>query len=408
MHLLVQNFLQTNNFIDLAKQHGVYASFNKTFTKCSLNYDQIEAKNSDKLACQCRGVILSKEDLSPFGADKESSEFSIPGNTKIISRGFDRFFNYGDGEDLIDWNNISVFEKLDGTCTFCYYCPISNNWHIATRSSPEADIPLSINKYTFRSLFEKALAETTSKSFEDFCKGLDKDYTYIYELTTPINLVVVKYDDYKIHLLGVRNLTTQKEELNLSNFANGVPVVPHYNMQTINDVLKYTSEINPIQHEGVVVRDFNYHRTKVKSPAYVLAHRTIGSLVSSDRARLALVLTDKLDDVKPMLPLSIFDELMELQGRLLNLYKYNDQKFNEFVVKLNQFKNDPDYSSWSDQKIFASIVKGDKTIFETYMFSRFRNACSSFKDFASKQKKDNEYCKVFIDGIINQLEIVHK
>ena len=61
--LLVQKFLETKTFGDLARDHGVYASFSKSGHKFSLNYDQIEARESDPLSQQCRGLILALKEL---------------------------------------------------------------------------------------------------------------------------------------------------------------------------------------------------------------------------------------------------------------------------------------------------------------------------------------------------------
>ena len=73
--LLVQKYLETHTFGDLAKEHGVYASFSKSGHKFSLNYDQIEAKESDPLAQECRGLILACED----GTSLSSQALALPG-----------------------------------------------------------------------------------------------------------------------------------------------------------------------------------------------------------------------------------------------------------------------------------------------------------------------------------------
>ncbi len=64
--LLVQKYLETHSFANLAAEHGVYASFSKSGHKFSLNYDQIEAKESDPLAQECRGLILSALDGTSY------------------------------------------------------------------------------------------------------------------------------------------------------------------------------------------------------------------------------------------------------------------------------------------------------------------------------------------------------
>lgn len=60
----IQQYLLTHSFNDLAKDHGIYPGFGKKDkrdnTKFSLNYDQIESKNSNPLTHECRGLILRR------------------------------------------------------------------------------------------------------------------------------------------------------------------------------------------------------------------------------------------------------------------------------------------------------------------------------------------------------------
>lgn len=60
--LLVQDFLETKTFKQLEEIHGVFASFSKDGRKFSLNYGMLEAKDSDILAQQCRGLVLRMSD----------------------------------------------------------------------------------------------------------------------------------------------------------------------------------------------------------------------------------------------------------------------------------------------------------------------------------------------------------
>src|SRR5574338_1296815 len=89
MKLLVQEYLETHTFGDLAREHGVYASFSKSGHKWSLNYDQIEAKESNPLAQECRGLVLSSNGLvhTPVIVPgvKPSYDDICPGKTTILA-----------------------------------------------------------------------------------------------------------------------------------------------------------------------------------------------------------------------------------------------------------------------------------------------------------------------------------
>lgn len=230
--LLVQKYLEQHSFADLAKEHGIYASFSKSGHKWSLNYDQIEARENDELAQECRGLILScwegqslrelADEGIRVGKDKDgqatligklSYDWITPGKTKVIAYPMRRFFNYGQGAAAeIDWSdpNLSILEKLDGTLCIVYYDPFTNQWCVATRAVPEADLIMDNGLYTFRTLFEKALQETIALSsyaglsFEEYTAMLNKEITYCYELTTPLNRIVVSYSDYRITLIAAR------------------------------------------------------------------------------------------------------------------------------------------------------------------------------------------------------------
>src|SRR5574338_666430 len=219
MKLLVQEYLETHTFGDLAREHGVYASFSKSGHKWSLNYDQIEAKESDPLAQECRGLILALEDGSPVIATGTTGfatrDATCPGKTTILAYPMKRFFNYGQGAAAeINWSDpgLAVLEKLDGTLCIVYYDKFTDQWCVATRSVPEADLLMDNGIYTFRTLFEKALYDTTGGlPFEQFAAILDKNITYSFELTTPYNRIVVAYPECRITLLAARKLSSLKE-----------------------------------------------------------------------------------------------------------------------------------------------------------------------------------------------------
>ena len=127
--LLVQEYLKTHTFGDLIKDHGVYPSFSKSGRKFSLNYDQIEAKENDPLAQECRGLILAPVDGQPVYCEldlngKRHYENVGPGETVILAYPMKRFFNHGQGSAAeINWHDpkLAVLEKLDGTLCIVYH-----------------------------------------------------------------------------------------------------------------------------------------------------------------------------------------------------------------------------------------------------------------------------------------------
>jgi len=298
MTTLVQKFLRERSLAELEAEHGVKARV--AGHKFSLNYDQIEAKDSDPLAQECRGLILTPVQGSIV------TEAPL-GETRILARPFNRFFNLGQEAAApvdLDHPETCFYEKMDGTLTILYFDDVVEKWHVATRGVPEADLPIDgFGQYTFRTLFEHACRDTTGRDFKDFVRYLDVQSTYIFELTTPMNRIVVDYQDYKITLLGARARETGVEfdPVDLAPVLE-VPHAPVYRFGSLQAMVDFVSSRNPQDHEGIVVCDPSYRRIKVKNAGYLALNKVRDSVLSSPRGLVELLLLEKLDDALPLFP----------------------------------------------------------------------------------------------------------
>ena len=115
---------------------------------------------------------------------------------------------------------------------------------------------------TFGELFDKA-KENAGLDFEK----LDKGFTYMFELVSPYNKVVVPYKEIAIYHIGTRNNETL-EELDIDI---GVKKPKQYNLNTLEDCIKSASGL-PYSEEGYVVVDGKWDRVKIKSPQYIAVH----------------------------------------------------------------------------------------------------------------------------------------
>jgi hypothetical protein len=407
--LLVQEFLQTRSFGDLAKEHGVYASFSKSGHKFSLNYDQIEARESDPLSQQCRGLILASPDGTPIPGSisndgRVNRDAVIPGPTVVVARSMDRFFNHGQGSCApINWSdpNLSILEKLDGTLCIVYWDPFTQQWCVATRSVPEADLLMDNGIFTFRTLFEKALLETSGKSFEEFTYGLGKNYTWCFELTTPYNRIVVNYPNCRITLLAARSLSTMSEidVHELSFYLTDIPIVQAHAYTSVEELLNWISSLNPLEHEGVVVRDSNFNRIKMKNAAYVAYNKLHDRLGTSERNCLEIVLLEKDDDVMAFMPEEIVNNIKRIKTGLQSVIKQYDELYQQAVEKVNQ-------TNPGDKKTFALLVSQDKNMWSAPFFHMFGGKSNSMKDFILKSRKDGTWGDSFLDRILDLIKIV--
>jgi len=337
---LVLDYLRTHSLVDLFAEHGVRASVSPAHPyKASFNYDQIAARNDDPLAAQCRGLVLTTADATPFPTT------TPPGEVFVLARPMDRFFNLGHGPDgsadVVDADlshpDARVYEKLDGTLCILYYDPfllvrpaakmgclesqaVYGDWCVATRSVPDADRVIDgFGDHTFRSLFEQAIDNNAARSmiagqvpegvprtFGEFTRPLDQRLTYCFELTSPrAGSGVVSYDEDEIWLLAVRERDTGREVPPETVNGIGICVAPHHAVGTssVAAARALVEARSPRDAEGVVVRLRQkscgaYHRVKLKSLAYAAAHGLSGDAASSPRNLLRIILTDRWDDVR--------------------------------------------------------------------------------------------------------------
>jgi len=405
MNLLIQEFLKTNSFGDLYEKHKVKSSPSKDGRLISFNYDHIHSNESDKLSCQCRGLILARKDgksvhdLDGFTFENNKRNISniIFGKTEVVSYGFDRFFNYNQ-KDTIDWSDkINIYEKLDGTCIFLYYY---NGWYIATRSSPSADIPIEKTvgneNHTFSSLFKKSLKETIGISFEDYVKTLDKDYTYVYELTTPLNRVVVVYNDYRVTLLAARNRKTLLE-VDIDSLENLVPKVKKYSFESIHQIVVYVNSLNPIENEGVVIRDSKFNRIKVKNIQYVAYNKASDLYGKSDKAIIQLILSEKEDDIIGVVPEYPSNRISFLKDKLSLFIIGVVSRYNTYLKEVNSY---PD-SDKNKRKRFAEIVNLNEKYHAPFFDMYSRN--STINDFFNKNCKNGEWNESFIEKLLENI-----
>jgi RNA ligase-like protein len=408
--LLVQKYLETHTFGDLARDHGVYASFSKSGHKFSLNYDQIEARESDPLSQETRGLILSAEDGKSFLSQavtvngKLSYEQVSPGKTRILAYPMKRFFNHGQGSAAdINWHDpkLAVLEKLDGTLCIVYHDPFTDKWCVATRSVPEADLVMDNGLFTFRTLFEKALVETTGYEFEVFTRFLAKECTYCFELTTPYNRIVVEYKKCGVTLLAIRNMVTLNE-IHMDHpywdtLPRSLPFVQAHTYTSVQDLVDWVSSLNPMEHEGVVVRDGNFNRIKVKNAAYVAYNKVRDALGTSERNCVELILTEKDDDVIPMLPDEIVKNLQKIKVGVQDVIKKHDEAY--LAIKAEADKLMP-----GDKKTFAvlaTVTYKSLNLWTAPFFQMFEGKALNMKDFIMKSRsKDGTWGNSFLDKML--------
>jgi hypothetical protein len=248
------------------REHGLektVSDFNLIYKdyghKFLLKYDQIESPMLHEEVRDCRGLVLDK-------------------NYNVLSLGFRKFFNYGEGHAAkIDWPNCKIYKKLDGSFIQVYWDPILNRWETGTTGTADGITPVN-NKpdTTFRSLFWESFDKSSSVKQSGFEQQANKDYVYMFELCTPWNIVVAPHSTAHVGLLSIRDRSTMFElhDSIVSMIADsfGLMMPEFYELERDPEKLKETLLSLPYKEEGYVVVDPNFNRVKIKNPAYLTVH----------------------------------------------------------------------------------------------------------------------------------------
>lgn len=340
--------------------------------KILLKYDQLVSPTLMSLPemQDCRGIILEKD------------------TWKVMSLAFRKFFNAEESNAAkINWDTAKVLEKLDGTMIQVYWDWVDNKWYAGTTGTANGEGEVNNkNGTTFNQLFWSTL--NNKYSFNECL--LDKKFVYVFELTTPYNIVVKPHGESSATLLTVRNRETLIElsgkDLEMTALSIGVPLVKSFNMNASNigHLLK-TFEGMPWSEEGYVVRDGNDNRVKVKNPAYVAVHHLKGK--TAEHNILTIVKTNEIEEFA-----STFPERKDELYRLKENYDSLVHKLNFVWGELEKHK--PKNITKEEQKKFASAVfdvceKNEVKTFTGLYFGLANNKIESVEkymlDFDDKQ-----------------------
>ena len=332
--------------------------------KVLLKYDQLSAPTlmANIEVQECRGLILEKDTWN------------------VMSLAFTKFFNADESNaHKVDWNTAHVLEKLDGTLIQVYWDWVSNEWLAGTTGTAEGEGEVN-NKMgtTFNSLFW----DTVTKQYALNPCLLDKNHVYVFELTTPYNIVVKPHGKSSATLLTVRNRVTLKElswkDLYMVSESLRVPLVKKFDLNANNvGVLLRTFEGMPWSEEGYVVVDANFNRIKIKNPAYVAVHHLKGK--TAEHNIITIVKSNEIEEFASTFP-ERKDELLRLKEN----YDKLTEKLNNVWFELSTRK--PKNITREEKKRYAMDVfevcgKYDLKQFTGLYFGLVDGKVSSVEEF---------------------------
>lgn len=288
-----------------------------------LNYNQITSPKNNLITNECRALILSYPDF------------------RVMSRSFDRFFNYGEVENQdLDINGKHIYEKLDGSLINIYWDFLEYKWQVATKGTAFGEAEC-YSGGTYKELVFEALRVREEKEFQELCdRLLTEGSTYICEITSPKNRIVTRYTDTKLYLLAVRDNATG-EYIN-----EDVPIFHSPRTFTFSNTqacLGAVSSLKTLEEGYVVYSAKGVPVYKIKSPFYVQVHQLRGNNQLTPKNCASLVIRNEVDEY-----LTYFPEDKPMLDPYINAWEN----------MLSEIEDWMDTSSKvGDQKVFAMQVK---------------------------------------------------
>lgn len=249
-----------------------------------LNYDQLNSPKEDEIVRECRALTVDKE-----------------GN--LIARSFSRFYNLGEALNItkdFKFEQTKAWTKLDGSLIkFFMY---RGNWVVQTRNSFATDYVNGSN-YTWEQLVRQALPRKWSLYEAGFT-----DLTFIFELCSPYNIIVQRHTDISVWLLTIFEGKRELADEEVDSIANTVGFLrPHCStfdsVEEIRQHIKFEAGKDET-FEGVVLKDVNGMRLKVKSDKYVALHKMFSNgNILLDKNIIPLILDGELDEAALYFPI---------------------------------------------------------------------------------------------------------
>jgi len=329
--LAVQEYLRNGKTLDdLAKEFAIQITEHPVLPLVILNYDQIESPKTHPIVRDCRALTLEKD------------------TWKVIGRSFRRFFNWGELQDEMtqfDFSDFKVDSKEDGSLIVGFF--YDDKWHFNTRASFGYST-LQFTNFTWHDVICQAV---NKKSLDEVGDGLNPEWSYVFELVSPYNKVVRQYKEPAMYLLAAFHNESGREmtisELNEVAEKMGCNTPQQFCFSSIEEIISYLNKIGESDptFEGVVIRDCNGMRYKVKNPTYLSLHRMRGEgdNLYNPKHQIAIILAGEFDEILTYFPemedtLMLHSNMVEIAYREVEHswilhWKLEDQKEFALAVK---------------------------------------------------------------------------
>ena len=350
-----------------------------------VNYNLFESTLSDPVVKETRGTIVEARNVDGKRV------------VKTICAPYTKFFNFGDpNQDNIDWTTAKSRYKIDGQLLKMFKVNGVNYW--CTNGSPCLETPLDYTTdeiQNYKELVFTAIKKDLPSSPTQIITGIpyyDEDngtihvnnvdwiskvpdgWTLMFELTSPMNHIIVEYNEIKLWFHGARDAKGNEHEPEDVAKMFGIPyeVPEQLGFESFDKAFEVINKWDGLKNEGIVVCDAQYHRVKVKCDDY-LKIKFIRD-ISTPKGIFWIVISEEYDDLTSYPELQKkADEMAKELALVLDKLKVMHKEIVESRAK------------FVDQKSYAAWVLSEHKDLSKFYFSA---AKSSEEDFIKMQLKN--------------------
>jgi RNA ligase len=259
---------------------------------------------------ECRGIIFDK-------------------TNKIMSRPFHKFFNINQHiETQMQQIDItqphSIMEKMDGSMIRPIF--VKGELRLATKMGVTAVSEQAEEWLILQSGYYKEWLQTQ----------LQKGITPIFEWVSPLNQIVLAYEQPDLVYLGSRdNITGNYFNQKTTPFT----CCPTYG-SVKEDLGAYVALKRKAKDcEGVIIRFNDGHMLKAKNDWYVRIHKVLDKC-RFDRNIIELILNEELDDVVGMVPVDVSMRMRKLENLFWKAFKQKENRLYGLRIACQQSYGD--------------------------------------------------------------------
>lgn len=310
--LETQKALRSGTSLDeLAMEFNLDCRRHAKYPLVVLNYGN-DSPKFHPIVRECRGLVMEE------------------GSWDVVGKPPTRFYNHGEHPEetkAFDWSSFRMDEKVDGT--FILVSPYKGDWIVSTRGT-FGDHAVTNSGWTWEQLFWKTARFTPEMLYQDTC--------YAFELWTPFNAVVTRYEKPSVWLLYAYDLLVGNEWHESACNAAAIrlrvktPMVFKFH-DSIDHIRRFLADVSKDEpdFEGVVLKDRNGIRMKVKTDTYLELHKFFGNgSIYAPKRLVPLWCSGAFDEVLrrfPNVEIPLREVGVKLDDECSKLYKlWNDAK----------------------------------------------------------------------------------